>query len=235
MDEAFDCLYNGKNTKDYGRFYNQWAETDMKDFVSRDRNHPSVIIWSIVNEVGESGDKTAIQKMMDAIHAKDTTRPITQAYAAWVGVESITGIEDLVGINYAVQDVRQRVVIRAAQPGHLQRPGHPVLFLRRPDRRLGANRGDLVEQGEQQGLDRGRVHLGRVHEGKDSGKEAQVVITRSKPLEVMVGFDRYLVDRSGTATESGHVFLRAHLKEVPRSPGDPSGLLIVDTEISERL
>jgi hypothetical protein len=76
---------------------------------------------------------------------------------------------------------------------------------------------------------------GRVHEGKDSGKEAQVVITRSKPLEVMVGFDRYLVDRSGTATESGHVFLRAHLKEVPRSPGNPSGLLIVDTEISERL
>jgi hypothetical protein len=76
---------------------------------------------------------------------------------------------------------------------------------------------------------------GRVHEGKDIGKEAQVVITRSKPLEVMVGFDRYLVDRSGAATESGHVFLRAHLKEVPRSPGNPSGLLIVDTEISERL
>ncbi len=76
---------------------------------------------------------------------------------------------------------------------------------------------------------------GRVHEGKDSGKEAQAVITRSNPLEVMVGFDRYLVDRSGTATEAGHVFLRAHLKEVPRSPANPSGLLIVDTEISERL
>jgi hypothetical protein len=76
---------------------------------------------------------------------------------------------------------------------------------------------------------------GRVHDRKDSGKEAQVVITRSKPLEVMVGFDRYLVDRSGTVAESGHVFLRAHLKEVPRSPGNPSGLLIVDTEISERL
>jgi beta-galactosidase len=101
MDEAFDCLYSGKNTYDYGRFYNQWAETDMKDFVSRDRNHPSVIIWSIVNEVAQAGDKTAIQKMITAIHAKDTTRPTTQAYAAWVGADSITGVEDLVGINYA--------------------------------------------------------------------------------------------------------------------------------------
>jgi hypothetical protein len=76
---------------------------------------------------------------------------------------------------------------------------------------------------------------GRVHEGKETGKEAQVVITRSRPLEVMVGFDRYLIERSGATTESGHVFLRAHLKEVPRSPGNPSGLLIVDTEISEPL
>jgi hypothetical protein len=51
----------------------------------------------------------------------------------------------------------------------------------------------------------------------------------------MVGFDRYQVDRSGGASELGHVFLRAHLKEVPRSPGNPTGLLIVDTAISERL
>jgi beta-galactosidase len=101
MDEAFDCLYSGKNTYDYGRFFKQWADTDVKDYVSRDRNHPSVIIWSIVNEVGEAGDKTTIQQLINDIHAKDDTRPTTQAYAAWVGVDSITGIEDLVGINYA--------------------------------------------------------------------------------------------------------------------------------------
>ena len=101
MDEAFDCLYNGKNTYDYGRFFRQWADTDVKDYVSRDRNHPSVIIWSIVNEVGEAGDKTTIQQLINDIHSKDTTRPTTQAYAAWVGTDSITGIEDLVGINYA--------------------------------------------------------------------------------------------------------------------------------------
>jgi hypothetical protein len=76
---------------------------------------------------------------------------------------------------------------------------------------------------------------GRVHDEKENGKEAQVVITRTKPLEVMVSVDRYQVDRSGTASEAGHVFLRAHLKEIPRSPGNPTGLMIVDTEISERL
>ena len=76
---------------------------------------------------------------------------------------------------------------------------------------------------------------GRVHDEKESGKEAQVVITRTKPLEVMVSFDAYNLDRGGAATEAGHVFLRAHLKEVPRSPGNPSGLMIVDTEISQRL
>jgi hypothetical protein len=84
------------------------------------------------------------------------------------------------------------------------------------------------------GSGRARVS-GRVHDERESGKEAQVVITRTKPLEVMVGFDRYQIDRSGAATELGHVFLRAHLKEVPRSPANPAELMIVDTEMSERL
>jgi beta-galactosidase len=101
MDEAFDCWYAGKNTYDYGRFFNQWYDTDVQGYVARDRNHPSVIIWSIGNEVAQAGDTATVQKLMTSVHAKDTTRPITQAYAAWVGVTSITGLEDLVGINYA--------------------------------------------------------------------------------------------------------------------------------------
>jgi beta-galactosidase len=101
MDEAFDCWYAGKHTYDYGRFFNQWYDTDVQGYVSRDRNHPSVIIWSIGNEVAQASDKAAVQKLITSVHAKDTTRPTIQAYAAWVGVDSITGLEDLVGINYA--------------------------------------------------------------------------------------------------------------------------------------
>jgi beta-galactosidase len=101
MDEAFDCWYAGKHTYDYGRFFNQWYDTDVQGYVARDRNHPSVIIWSIGNEVAQAGDKATVQKLITSVHAKDTTRPITQAYAAWADVSSITGLEDLVGINYA--------------------------------------------------------------------------------------------------------------------------------------
>jgi hypothetical protein len=50
MDEAFDCWDQGKNTYDYGRFFNQWSKTDVGDMVMRDRNHPGIIIGSIGNE-----------------------------------------------------------------------------------------------------------------------------------------------------------------------------------------
>jgi beta-galactosidase len=101
MDEAFDCWYAGKHTYDYGRFFRQWADRDIGDLVSRDRNHPSVIIWSIGNEVPQAGDKAVVQQLIKAIRAKDDTRVVTQGYAAFVNVNDITGLEDIVGINYA--------------------------------------------------------------------------------------------------------------------------------------
>ena len=101
VDEAFDMWYGAKVDYDYSRFFRDWADTDMKDFVARDRNHPSVIIWSIGNEVPQAGDKNVVQQLINAIHEMDDTRVITQAYAAWVNVNDFTGLEDLVGINYA--------------------------------------------------------------------------------------------------------------------------------------
>ena len=53
MDEAFDMWRRKKTAGDYARFFNQWHERDLADFVRRDRNHPSVCIWSIGNEVLE--------------------------------------------------------------------------------------------------------------------------------------------------------------------------------------
>jgi hypothetical protein len=76
---------------------------------------------------------------------------------------------------------------------------------------------------------------GRVSDDKSAGREPQVVITRRTPLEVMVSFDHYLVDKSGRTTDAGHFFVRAILKEVPRSSINPSGLMIVDVQVSQNL
>jgi beta-galactosidase len=102
MDEAFDCWYNGKNTYDYGRFFNQWAVTDITDMAARDLNHPGIVIWSIANEVGETSDTATVTKLMNAIKTKDTTRPIGQALAAWASADTAAvALEDVVGVNYA--------------------------------------------------------------------------------------------------------------------------------------
>jgi len=101
MDEVFDCWYAGKHTYDYGRFFDSWYDRDVQGFVARDRNHPSVIIWSIGNEVPQASDKATVTKLIASVHAQDTTRPTIQAYPAWVTSGIPTGLEDLVGINYA--------------------------------------------------------------------------------------------------------------------------------------
>lgn len=76
---------------------------------------------------------------------------------------------------------------------------------------------------------------GRVYDDQSVGREPQVVISRRTPLEVMVSFDRYLIDKSGRPTEAGHFFTRAILKEVPRASANPSGLMIVDLQVSQNL
>ena len=53
MDESFDMWRRRKTKNDYARFFDQWAERDLTDLVLRDRNHPSILMWSIGNEVLE--------------------------------------------------------------------------------------------------------------------------------------------------------------------------------------
>lgn len=53
QDEAFDMWRKRKTTYDYSRYFNDWHEEDLRDFIIRDRNHPSVMMWSIGNEVLE--------------------------------------------------------------------------------------------------------------------------------------------------------------------------------------
>ncbi len=101
MDEAFDCWDMGKNQYDYGRFFTQWSKTDIGDMVSRDRNHPSIIIWSIGNEIQDSNNSTVAASLISAVKAKDTTRAIGQAFLEASPGAAVAPMEDVVGLNYA--------------------------------------------------------------------------------------------------------------------------------------
>lgn len=77
LNEAFDGWEKAKARDDYGNYFNTWWKADLGAFIKRDRNHPSVYMWSIGNEV--SGATPATQKkLVDFIHALDPTRPVTQ-------------------------------------------------------------------------------------------------------------------------------------------------------------
>ena len=80
MDESFDMWYNRKTKNDYGLdFESHWAE-DTAEMVAKDYNHPSVILYSIGNEVAEPVEAKGLEygrKMAELIHGLDSTRPVT--------------------------------------------------------------------------------------------------------------------------------------------------------------
>jgi beta-galactosidase len=82
MDECFDEWKLNKTKNGYGRFFNEWSQKDLVSMLHRDRNHPSIIIWSIGNEVTEGytagGAKTA-QPLTDTCHREDPSRLVTSA------------------------------------------------------------------------------------------------------------------------------------------------------------
>ncbi|NUO84290.1 DUF4982 domain-containing protein, partial [candidate division KSB1 bacterium] len=109
MDEAFDVWKKQKAPFDYHLYWDEWHKRDLEDLVLRDRNHPSVFMWSIGNEVREQGDSTGValaQELAAIVKNLDATRPITAGCDhPWPGNSLIkSGALDLIGINYH-QDV----------------------------------------------------------------------------------------------------------------------------------
>jgi beta-galactosidase len=109
MDEAFDMWKKKKTEYDYALNWDEWHRRDLEDMILRDRNHPSVFIWSIGNEVLEQWDKSdssgaVIAKELAAIVKRlDPTRPITAACNDQDPMNPVikSGALDLIGYNYA--------------------------------------------------------------------------------------------------------------------------------------
>jgi beta-galactosidase len=107
MDEAFDMWKMQKTKYDYHLYWDQWHKRDLQDQLLRDRNHPSVFVWSIGNEIGEQYSKTDtsgrnIARELAAIVRSMDNRPITSANNDPSKNNNLiaSGALDLIGYNY---------------------------------------------------------------------------------------------------------------------------------------
>ena len=75
IDEAFDCWNLGKNDDDYHLYFKDWWERDLTSMLMRDRNHPSVIFWSIGNEIDGRREPEGVAIAKEAARCGEEHRP----------------------------------------------------------------------------------------------------------------------------------------------------------------
>ena len=115
IDEIFDAWETPKKQKDYNLYFREWWQKDVESWIKRDRNHPSVIIWSIGNEIREAADTSGYRiasNLTKEVRRFDPTRAITEAMLGmgagsapgrtrWDDFETHLELLDVVGYNYA--------------------------------------------------------------------------------------------------------------------------------------
>ena len=107
MAESFDMWIYPKCKNGYARFFKEWADRDIENLVVRNRNHPSIVMWSIGNEIPEQGSEEGreiARHLQDLCHQLDPTRPVTQGMdrADEALKSGFAQVMDVPGFNYRV-------------------------------------------------------------------------------------------------------------------------------------
>jgi len=107
IDEAFDGWKESKTSYDYAIIFDAWYQRDIEAMVLRDRNHPSIIMWSIGNEIMERKKPEAVEtaKMLaNCVYKNDPSRPVTSAMTTWDEdweiFDPLFAAHDIGGYNY---------------------------------------------------------------------------------------------------------------------------------------
>ncbi|KAH8901640.1 beta-galactosidase [Thozetella sp. PMI_491] len=103
LDELFDCWKTQKTTNDYHLLFDDWHEPDLRAFIRRDRNHPSIIAWSFGNEIPEqtsAAGGTIGKELHDMMHEEDPTRLSTMALNSATAGSAAADVLDIESLNY---------------------------------------------------------------------------------------------------------------------------------------
>ena len=126
MDEMFDCWTVGKNPYDYHLYFKAWSQTDERDTILRDRNHPSIILYSVGNEIHDTPKaelaRSILKGLIEVARTTDPTRPVTMALfrpnASHDYDDGLADLLDVIGQNY-----RENEILAA----HAQNPARKII------------------------------------------------------------------------------------------------------------
>ena len=126
MEEMFDVWTVGKEPYDYHLYFRQWALQDTAATVQRDRNHPSIILWSAGNEIHDTPHPDIaipiLKSLVATFHKYDPTRPVTQAlFRPNVSHDYEDGLADL--LDVVGQNYRENEILAA----HAQKPTRSII------------------------------------------------------------------------------------------------------------